>query len=321
MTNKIIPLLRRGRRCSAVRSVLDSTFYFYRMMVNIIKRYGIQTALIMTRHILLLLCTFLFSGLVAAAEESPQPSPQMLEQVARLKAKKIPLVDYHIHLRGGMTAEKAFDWEKKTGIRSGVLENTGKGWPLSDNEKLAAFIKDAKRFPLLIGIQVNDRDWYKTLSPENAKQIDYVLADTMIMAMEKEKPQKLWLENEYTIADPAAWLDRYFEHCLTVVNEPIQILANPTYLPPRMEKYYDEFWNTERMTKLIDAAVKNKVALEIQTTSKFPNEKFIELARKRGAMLTIGRNNFDDHKEELKRSLDLLEKLNIKAEEMFTLKK
>lgn len=242
----------------------------------------------------------------------------MRAQVARLKAKGVPLVDYHIHLRGGMTAEKAYDWEKKTGIRSGVLENTGAGWPLSDNEKLAAFIKDAKRFPLLIGIQVNDRDWYKTMSEENAKQIDYVLADTMIMALEPNgKPQKLWLEDEYEIKDPQAWLNRYFEHCLTVVNEPVDILANPTYLPPRVEKYYDEFWNTERMGKLIDAAIKNGVALEIQSPSKFPKNSFIELARKKGALLSIGRNNHDDHKEELKRSLDVLEELNIKPDEMF----
>lgn len=122
-------------------------------------------------------CCFLISNAVWA--QTPEPSAEMLDQVARLKAKRVPLIDYHIHLRGGMTAEKAYDWEKKTGVRSGVLENTGKGWPLSDNEKLAAFIKEAQKYPVLIGIQVNDRDWFKTISEENAKGLDYVLADTM----------------------------------------------------------------------------------------------------------------------------------------------
>jgi hypothetical protein len=45
------------------------------------------------------------------------------------------------------------------------------------------------------------------------------------------------------------------------------------------------------------------------------------LARRKGAKLTIGRNNFDDHKEELKRSLDLLEELNVKPNEMLVLPK
>jgi histidinol phosphatase-like PHP family hydrolase len=174
---------------------------------------------------------------------------------------------------------------------------------------------------VLVGIQVNDRDWYKVTDKKLLDQLDYVLADTMVMNDETGKPQKLWLEDQYEIADPKLWLERYMKHCLTVVNEPITILANPTYLPPRMEKYYDEFWNVERMNQFIDAGIKNNVAFEIQTTSKFPKQAFIDLARKKGAKFTIGRNNFDDHKDELKRSLDVLEEINIKPDEMLVLRK
>ncbi|MDR2704621.1 MAG: hypothetical protein LBC02_02475 [Planctomycetaceae bacterium] len=270
-------------------------------------------------------CVFLFLNVLILlavpvwAEEFPKPSQEMLQQVARLKAKGIILIDYHIHLRGGMTAEKAFDWEQKSGIKSGVLENTGKDWPLSDNKKLADFIKNAKQFPLLIGIQVNDRDWFKTTDKQLLDQLDYVLADTMIMNNETGQPQKLWLENQYEVKEVQAWLERYWKHCLTVINEPITILANPTYLPPRMEQYYDSFWTEERMGQFIDAGIKNGVAFEIQSPSKFPKRTFIELARKKGAKLTIGRNNHDDHRDELKRSLDLLEELNVTPNELLVL--
>ena len=254
---------------------------------------------------------------LCAAQTLPVPSQEMLAQVARLKAKEIPLTDYHIHIRGGMTPEKALDWAKKTGIRSGVLENHGKGWPLSDNAKLKTFIEDAQKFPeLLIGIQVNDRDWFKVIDPELRKKLDYVLADTMIM-----DGQKLWFEQEYSTTDENAWLERYFNHCMTVVNEPITVLANPTYLPDKIVHRYDDFWTEDRMSKLIDAAVKNKVALEIQSGTKFPNKKFIELAMKKGAKISIGRNNMDDKPNELKRSLDWLEELGVKAENMLDLKR
>ena len=246
-----------------------------------------------------------------------EPSEAMLAQVARLKVKGVPLTDYHIHIRGGMTPEKALDWAKKTGVRSGVLENHGKGWPLADDGKLKAFIDDAKRFPdLLIGIQVNDRDWFETIAPALRARLDFVLADTMIM-----DGQKLWLENDYDIPDENAWLGRYFAHCMTVVNEPITILANPTYLPSKIAHRYDDFWTDERMDKLIDAAVKNNVALEIQSETKFPNKKFVELAMKKGAKITIGRNNHDDKPNELKRSLDWLEELGVKGENMLDLQK
>jgi len=250
--------------------------------------------------------------LPAVAQTLPVPSQSMQEQVARLKAKSIPLTDYHIHIRGGMTPEKAFDWAQKTGIRSGVLENVGKGWPLSDNDKLKIFIEDAQQFPeLLIGIQVNDRDWYMVIDPALRAKLDFVLADTMIM-----DGQKLWFEAEYSTANEDAWLERYFVHCMTVVNEPITILANPTYLPAKIAHRYDDFWTTDRMSRLIDGAIKNKVALEIQSDTKFPNKKFIELALEKGAKITIGRNNSDDKQNELKRSLDWLEELNVKSENM-----
>jgi histidinol phosphatase-like PHP family hydrolase len=265
-----------------------------------------------------------FSSLLLAQQERVSPSPAMLEQVARLQEKGIPLIDYHIHLRGGMTTAKALDWGKKTGIRCGLLENHGKGWPLADNDKLQEFIenvqKDARVIDggkeLLIGIQVNDRDWFKTIDPALRKKLDYVLADTMIM-----DGQKLWLEQEYEIADEDAWLERYFRHCMTVVNEPITILANPTYLPDRVKHRYDDFWTEERMGMLLDVAKKNKVAVEIQSDTKFPNKKFLELAMKKGVKISIGRNNMDDKPNEIKRSLDWLEELGVKAENMLEVKK
>jgi len=246
----------------------------------------------------------------------PVPSQAMLRQVAQLKAKGIPLTDYHIHIRGGMTPEKAFDWAQKTGIRSGVLENHGREWPISDNDKLKAFIEDARRFPgLLIGIQVNDRDWFRTVDTALRAKLDFILADTMIM-----DGQRLWFENEYEIADENDWLERYFSHCMTVANEPITILANPTYLPNKIVHRYDDFWTEARMSRLIDAAVKNNIALEIQSGTNFPNKKFIDLAIQKGAKISIGRNNHDDKPNELKRSLDWLEELNVKPENMLDLK-
>jgi hypothetical protein len=268
-----------------------------------------------------ILCTLTLIALcyhstVADTLQQPEPSPAMREQVARLKAKGIPLTDYHIHIRGGMTPEKAFDWMKQTGIRSGVLENAGRDWPLSDNDKIKAFIEDAQKFPeLLIGLQVNDRDWFKTIDSELRARLDFILADAMIM-----DDQKLWFENDYKIDDENAWLEKYFNHCMTVVSEPITIFANPTYLPNKIVHRYDDFWTEDRMSNLIDAAVKNNVALEIQAGTNFPNRKFIQLAMDKGAKITIGRNNSNDRPNELKRSLDWLEELNIKPENMLDLK-
>ncbi len=168
----------------------------------------------------------------------------------------ITITDWHIHLRGGMTAEMAAEREKASGIRSGVLENHGREWPLCSNEILAKFIAESKKprvdgRPLPVGVQVNDRDWYRQISPENRAALDYVLADTMIMGVgEDGRPQRLW-QLKKPIADADAWMKRYMAHNLQVLDEPISILANPTYLPTCLSGEYDRLWTDARMREVI----------------------------------------------------------------------
>ncbi len=172
----------------------------------------------------------------------------------------ITITDWHIHLRGGMTAEMAAEREKASGIRSGVLENHGREWPLCSNEILAKFIAESKKprvdgRPLPVGVQVNDRDWYRQISPENRAALDYVLADTMIMGVgEDGRPQRLW-QLKKPIADADAWMKRYMAHNLQVLDEPISILANPTYLPTCLSGEYDRLWTDARMREVIARAV------------------------------------------------------------------
>ena len=242
----------------------------------------------------------------------PKPSQEMLDQIKRLKEKAIPLTDFHIHIRGGMSYEKAIDWAQKTGIRSSAIENQGRNWPLSNDSAIRAFINNGKRFPeLLIGLQVNERDWHQVIDSSLIKELDFILSDTMVM-----DGQKLWLEDDYNIEDEEAWLQKYFNHNLQILNEPITILANPLYLPGKMMHRYGDFWTIERQIMIIDTAVKNKIALEIQSNTQFPHIEFMKLAIEKGAKISIGRNNMDDRVNELKRSLDWLEELHVKPENM-----
>ena len=259
------------------------------------------------------------------ASYSLEITPEFASQVEEFHSRNVPLVDYHIHLRGDkaagkdMTVEKAVTSQAKTGVRSGVLENAGIDWPLSDNEKIRKFIEAAEPFPVFIGLQVNDRDWFDAIAPELIARLDYVLADTMIMNDENGKPQKLWNENEYNVDDVDVWFDRYFAHCMTVINEQVTIMANPTWLPPRVAGHYDDLWTAERMTQLIDAAVKNEIAFEIQVGSAFPKDKFIELAKSKGAKFTIGRNNMDDRQPDFLPVFEKMRKHNLGTNDMLLL--
>ena len=237
----------------------------------------------------------------------------------RLAGASIPVIDYHIHLRGGMTVEKAMDRQAVTGINAGVLRNIGQGWPIETDDQLREFLDSVRGRPVFVGLQVNDRDWMDRHSPELLARLDYVLGDTMIMPMPNDDspPVKLWLADQYTIDDAEAWMQRYMRHNLRVLAEPITILANPTYLPPPVADLYDKLWTDERMRQIIQAAIDHHVALEINGGSKLPSDRFIRLAKSMGAKFSFGSNNFDDKPISMSRCFAAIEKFGLSKDDIY----
>ncbi len=242
--------------------------------------------------------------------------PNRMDQLA---AESVPFIDYHIHLRGGMTVEKAMDRQAVTGINAGVLRNLGAGWPLETDDQLREFLDSVQSRPVFVGVQVNDRDWHQKHASQLLKRLDYVLGDTMIMPMpdDDSPPVKLWIADQYTIADPEAWMDRYMRHNLRVLSEPITILANPTYLPPPVKDKYEQLWTDDRMRQLIQAAIDNKVALEINASSGLPSDRFIRMAKQMGAKFSFGSNNFDDRHIDMSRCVEAIAQYGLTKSDMY----
>jgi hypothetical protein len=268
------------------------------------------------------------SMVLSRADDLPFVYPQsdaFKRDLAKAKLRGLTLTDYHIHIRGGMTLEKAVIRQEASGIMSAVLENFGREWPLSDNDKLKAFI-DGHAKPLAngkhlpVGIQVNDRDWHTRIDPALRKRLDYVLADTMIMGTTAEgKPRRLWLP-DVKIDDPEAWMLEYLDHNLRILGEPVSILANPTYLPPCIASLYDQLWTEARMRQIIAKAVKNGIALEIQAGSDYPKPAFLKLAKTMGAKFSFGSNNFDDKPKDLARWFEAIELLDLRPADLWVIR-
>jgi hypothetical protein len=258
-----------------------------------------------------------------AREESQQEIDELYgldrELMNRLAQQGITIVDFHVHLRGGMTVDKAVHRQAVTGIRIGVLKNVGRGWPIETDLQLRSLIDSVQGQAVFVGLQVNDRDWMEYHAPELLGRLDFVLADTMIMPMpdDDSPPVKLWLSDQYEIQDPEAWMERYLRHNLRVLAEPITILANPTYLPPAVEHLYDQLWSDDRMKTVIQAAVQNGVALEINAGSGYPRDRFIRMAKELGAKFTFGTNNFDDLPIRMDRCLKAVTQYGLTKDDLF----
>ena len=238
---------------------------------------------------------------------------------AECAKRGIVLTDWHLHIRGGMTPAMALERERASGIRSTAMENHGREWEIYDDAKLIAFAKLSRQVnpEMPVGIQVNDRDWFKRISPETRAQFDYILADTMIMGkLPSGRDNRLWMVKE--IPDPDRWMDDYFAHTMRILDEPISILANPTYLPEPLAGDYDRLWTESRMRAMIAKTVQKGIALEIQAGSPYPQPKFLKLAKEMGAKFSFGTNNFDPTPKDLSRWLEVITWLDLHGSDIWT---
>lgn len=269
---------------------------------------------------LLALTTAFAAACAFASGEANYPMNDVNRMLADECARRgITIVDYHLHLRGGMTPEKCVERERAWIVRSGAMENHGRDWEMSRNEQLVAFAARARQASpkMPVGIQVNDRDWFRQIDAPTRAKFDYVVADSMIMGTRPNgKFNPLWEPQD--IPDPEAWMERYVAHNLQILGEPISIFANPTYLPVEIAGLYDRLWTEERMRRVIEKAVARGIAIEIQAGSPYPRPKFLRLAKAMGAKFSFGTNNFNLRPRDLTHWLDVITWLDLRASDIWT---
>ncbi|MCX6224929.1 MAG: hypothetical protein NTV01_09325 [Bacteroidia bacterium] len=229
-----------------------------------------------------------------------------------------PLVDYHVHLKGDLTFEKAVEHSKQSGIRYGIALNCGLGFPTQTDSAALAWLESMKGSPFLLAMQAEGREWVKMFSPAVIAKFDYVFTDAMTYTDASGKRVRLWMKEEVAVPDKQLFMDDLVSRIETILGtEPIDIYVNPTFLPDCIAAEYDQLWTRERMLKVIQAAVKNHIAIEINNRYRLPSEKFIKLAKKHGVKFAFGTNNADSNMGDLDWCLLMKKQCGLKAGDMF----
>lgn len=235
----------------------------------------------------------------------------------------IQLVDYHVHLDDVVTLEKALQLSKERGVRFGIVEHAGtkaNRYPglLSTDEDMKRYLAMLEGKPVLRGIQAEGLDWMTCFSKEVVAQLDYVLSDALTFPEKDGRRVELWRPS-VRVEDKQDFMDRYTEFNVQVIaREPLDILANPTFLPDCIVKEYDALWTPARMKKIIAAAVRYNVAIEINSRYRLPSMAFLKLARKAGARFSYGSNIHGLDVGKLDYCLEAAKELGLKREEVFT---
>jgi hypothetical protein len=240
------------------------------------------------------------------------------KRISAFHAADLPLIDYHIHLKGGLTLEQALEQSRAAGITYGIAENCGLGFPVTNDEQLKQSFDRLEGRPVFKAMQAEGREWVNMFSPELIVKFDYVFSDALTFHDKKGRRTRLWMADEVFIDDEQEFMDMYVGKIVTILeNEPIDIFVNPTFLPAVIAERYDELWTRQRMQKVAQAAAGSGVAIEINARYRIPSVKFIKLAKQAGAKFAFGTNNGGRELGRLEYSLDVAEQCGLTKDDMF----
>jgi hypothetical protein len=249
---------------------------------------------------------------------APTGEDSVDRQWARLRSLGFPLIDYHVHLKGDLTLEKALAHSREARVFYGIAANCGVNFPITNDGGIAEYLKKMDGQPCFVGMQAEGREWPTLFSKEAIARFDYIFTDAMTIVDHRGKRARLWMPDEVDIPDKQAFMEllvRTIEGILD--NEPVDIYANPTYLPDILIKEYDTLWTPERTRRVIDAAARNGVAIEISNRLNLPKADFIRQAKKAGIKFTAGTNNVDSKLGREEYALQMIRECDLKAGDMF----
>ena len=260
----------------------------------------------------------------APLAEAPAPIDESTDRAIRFQQEDFPVIDYHVHLKGGLTAHMADSLQKLYGINYGVGPNVGNGGVglmLASEEEVRDHYEAVKGLPFIRTIQGEGRKWSGVI-PKDALDIFEVLyTDAMTIIDNSGRPVRLYRPEEVDIASAGgeqAYMDMIVDQTVKILsNEPADIYANATYIPDEMQPRYEELWTDERVDKVLDVLQANGIALEISARYQIPSERIVRKAKERGIKFTFGTNNADANFGRLEYSLDMARQCGFDADDMW----
>ena len=76
------------------------------------------------------------------AADKPAAEKDAVARIGQLKGKGFPLIDFHAHLKGGLTLDEVLAHAQQTGISYGIAPNCGIGFPITDDAGIRDFLAD-----------------------------------------------------------------------------------------------------------------------------------------------------------------------------------
>ena len=232
-----------------------------------------------------------------------------------------PFIDYHVHLKGGLTIDEVVENSQKLGINYGVAPNCGLHFPVTNDSSLYAYIKEVEGSPTFKGMQAEGREWVTLFSPEAVAKFDYVFTDAMTFTDVKDAATVFGFRKKFGwMTNNNLWIRLVGKIEAIFSQEPVDIYVNPTVLPAVIEDEYDELWTQERKERVIKVLADNNIALEINARYKVPKAEMIKMAKDAGVKFSFGTNNTGDELGRLEYCIQMIEECGLTPDDIFEIK-
>ena len=252
------------------------------------------------------------------SEQLPQVD-DVYRQLLQMNRDGYPVVDHHVHLKGGLNLVQALANSRRLGIMYGIAVNGGLKFPITSDAGVLAFLEGMKGRTCFVGLQGEGREWVTLFSRETIAKFDYIFTDCMTFTDDQGKRRRLWIPEEVgEIRDPEAFMDTLVDRIVGILShEPIDIHANPTFLPEPIARDYDRLWTEARMQRVIEAAKANDVAIEINNRYRLPSPAFIQRAKNAGVKFSFGTNNGDPNLGRIEYALAMVKQCGLAPQDLF----
>jgi len=251
------------------------------------------------------------------SSERPQVD-DVYRDIIRLGAANIPVVDYHTHLKGGLTLDQALANSRRVDIGYGIAINCGLSFPVHDDASIRDYLESMQGQPCYVAMQAEGREWRTLVSPDSVARFDYVFTDAMTFSDDNGKRMRIWIPEEIgVITDKQAFMEMLVKRIEGIMREPIDIYANATYIPDQIAADYDALWTPERMQRVIDAALRCDVAIEINNRRKIPSPAFLKMAKTAGCKFSFGTNNAEADLGRLEYPIQMVKECGLVWQDIF----
>jgi Domain of Unknown Function (DUF1080) len=221
------------------------------------------------------------------------PAPvvdDVYRQIIHIGRHNVPMVDYHVFLRDGMTLEDALRKSRQDGIQYGITADAA---ALPSDAVAEQWLRPLLGKPVFFALSAPDGSWTRTVSQKTAQKFDYILADGRTWRNEQGQAVDLSNARESPgIQNRQVFMDSLVDQTIRRLDtEPIDLYADLTFLPARLKGEADQLWSPARKARLIEALVRNRVAIELNTQQRLPTQDFIQQAKEAGCQFGFGTGN------------------------------